>query len=132
MDSNMFESGHKFWPMHKELKRNKICKKRLGLLLSPPFLPTRMVWSENKKWLFCEKYHFLPSDQVWKMWLGHIAKNEPKTHYHLKMAFLVLNRKQEFFVVQNQQKPQKLAKLPVIPDVPTVGILGVFPRLKIT
>jgi len=46
-------------------------------------------------WFFCEKNHFLLSDQVWKMWLGHIAKNGQKTHYHLKMAFLVFVRKQE-------------------------------------
>ena len=71
-------------------RNNKICQKRFGLLLSPPFLPIRMVCSENKKWFFCGKNHFLFSDQVWKMWLGHIVKNGPKTHYRLKIALFYL------------------------------------------
>ena len=37
-----------------------------------------MCCSENVKWSFCGKNHFLFSDQVQKMHLGQIAKNGPK------------------------------------------------------
>jgi len=50
-------------------------------------LPSKMGRLENKKWPFCEKNHFLFSDQVQKMYLGQIAKNGPKTHYQEKMIF---------------------------------------------
>ena len=71
-------------------RNNKIYQKHFWLLLQHPFLPTKMSHSVNEKWFFCEKNHFLFSDQVWKMCLGHIGKNGPKTHFQLKIAFFDL------------------------------------------
>ena len=52
---------------------------------------------------FVEKNHFLSSDQVQKMHLGHIAKNGPKTHNQVKYTFSLLDQKIKncFFVKKN-------------------------------
>ena len=44
------------------------------------FLSIENGRSENQKSFLCEKNHFLFYGQVKKMFLGHIGKNEPKTH----------------------------------------------------
>ena len=81
-------------------RNNKIFQKHFWLLLQHLLLPTKMCSSENKKWSFCGKNHFLFFDQVQKMHLSYIAKNGPKTHNLVKYAFSLLDQKVKncFFV----------------------------------
>ena len=81
-------------------RTNKIFQKRFGIVLQLIFLSTKIAFTINKKWYLCEKNLFLFSGQVWKMPLGRIAKNGPKTQFHLKLPFFLLGQKikSNFFV----------------------------------
>ena len=63
--------------------------------MQPLFSVIKKGCSLNKKWLFCEKNHFLFSDQVKKMSLDQSGKNRPKTQFGLNMTFFNMARKEE-------------------------------------
>ena len=79
---------------------NKIFQNRFGVVLQLIFLSTKIGCTINKKWCLWNYNYLLFSGQVWKMWLGHIAKYGPKTHFQLKMAFFWHNHRMRncFFV----------------------------------
>ena len=75
-----------FFPVKEGLK---VCRER-----GPFFSPLEWFAQKTKSDSFVKKslFVFWPS---LKNMTGSYCKNGPKTHYHLKMAFLVLDRKQE-------------------------------------
>ena len=79
----------------------------------------------NKKWLFCEKNHFLFSDQVKKMSLGQSGKNGPKTQFKLKLAFFYLIRKSKviFFTKKSLSVFWPCQKIPYLAQI---GFLAHF------
>ena len=62
---------------------NKICQKRFGLLLLPPFLPITMVCSENKKWFFSQKNHFLFTERAILVSRKGRSSNNPKRFWYI-------------------------------------------------
>ena len=72
---------------------NKIFQRNFGVVLQSTFPATETVWAENKKWLGCEKSHFLLFGQIKKMSLSQIVKNGPKTQFQLKMPFCYSTQK---------------------------------------
>ena len=78
----------------------KIFQSRFGILMQLIFLCTIICCTTNKKWFLCKNYYFLFTDQIWKMPLSHIAKNGPKTQFHLRLPFFFLGQdiKSDFFM----------------------------------
>ena len=62
-------------------RSNKISQSSFGIVPQPIFLATKKGYSENEKWYFSQKNHFLFSGHVKKMSLSQFAKNEPKTQF---------------------------------------------------